>query len=188
MPTAHEDIIDALLAQHQQIKVLFVQVESSSGDHKQQLFADLVGLLAVHESVEESLVHPLARRKLDDGDAVVEPRLAEEQEAKTALANLYDLGTDHPEFNNQLIALRDAVAAHAEAEEDLEFGRLRDVVEEDQLQRMRSVMAVAARLAPTRPHPDVPPTPAANLLVGTPLAVFDRVRDALRNATAEATS
>jgi hypothetical protein len=142
----------------------------------------------VHESVEETLVHPLARLKLDDGDAIIEPRLAEEDDAKAALARLYDLGTDHPEFNGQLVALRDAVTAHAEAEEELEFAELRDVVKDDQLERMRHVMTVAAGLAPTRPHPDIPSNPAANLLVGTPVAVFDRVRDAIRNATAEAAS
>jgi hemerythrin superfamily protein len=188
MPTANEDIIDALLADHQQIKLLFAQVETATGEYKQQLFADLVRLLAVHESVEEQLVHPLARRKLNDGDAIIGPRLAEEDDAKAALADLYDLGTDHPDFNSRLVALRDAVSAHAEAEEELEFGQLREVVKEDQLERMRQVMTVAAGLASTRPHPDVPSNPAANLLVGTPMAVFDRVRDAVHNATAEVTS
>jgi hemerythrin superfamily protein len=188
MPTANEDIIDALLADHQQIKLLFAQVEATTGEHKQQLFADLVRLLAVHESVEEQLVHPLARKKLDDGDAIIDPRLAEEDDAKAALADLYDLGAGHPEFNSRLVALRDAVSAHAEHEEELEFGPLRDVAREDQLERMRQVMTVAAGLAPPRPHPDIPSSATANLLVGAPIAVFDRVRDAVRNATAEITS
>jgi hemerythrin superfamily protein len=181
--TTSEDVIDQLMAQHQQIKLLFAQVESARGEHRQQLFADLVGLLAVHESVEETLVHPLARRELSGGEPVVTARLAEEQDAKTALARLYDLGVDDPAFDAELVALRDAVTAHAEAEEELEFIRLREVVEPDRLARMVSAMKAAAAMSPTRPHPGVPPNPAANLLLGAPLAVFDRVRDALREAT-----
>jgi hypothetical protein len=182
MPTAQEDILDTLLAHHAQIKLLFAHTEAAIGEHKEQLFQELVALLAIHESVEELLVHPLAEQRLPDGETVVPARLAEEQDAKQALARLYDLGVTDPQFHAELLALRDAVAAHAEAEELLEFGRLRDVVDADQLQRMRSAMTVVAALAPTPPHPDVPSTPLANLLLGAPLAVFDRVRDALRDA------
>jgi hemerythrin superfamily protein len=182
MPAAAEDIVDSLLAQHQQIKVLFAQVDSARGEHKEQLFHELVGLLAVHESVEETLVHPMAEDKLDDGEEVVGARLAEEQEAKEALARLYDLGVTHPDFPTELASLRDAVTAHAEAEEELEFQRLREVVEPAKLQQMTEAMSAAAALSPTRPHPDAPSGPAANVLLGPPLAVFDRVRDALRDA------
>jgi hypothetical protein len=179
MATAQEDIIDTLLAHHQQIKLLFGAVEATTGDHKQQLFEELVALLAVHEGVEETLIHPLAEENLPKGEATVSARLAEEQDAKEALARLYDLGIGHPQFDLDLATLRDAVAAHAESEELLEFGQLREVVDADQLVRMRSALAVAATLTP---HPDAPATASANPLRGAPLAVFDNVRDALREA------
>jgi len=182
MHTAQEDIIDTLLAHHQQIKLLFGTVQSATGDHKQQLFEELVALLAVHEGVEATLIHPLAAEKLPEGESVVSARLGEEQDAKEGLAKLYDLGTGHPQFDLELATLRDAVAAHAELEELLEFGQLREVVDADQLVRMRAALAVAAALTPTHPLPDGAATPGANPLRGTPLAVFDRVRDALRDA------
>ncbi|GAA1781851.1 hemerythrin domain-containing protein [Luedemannella flava] len=183
MQATSQDIVDTLLAQHQQIKTLFAQVQSATGEPKEELFHELVALLAVHESVEESLVHPLAEDKLPDGGDVVPARLAEEQEAKEALAALYDLGVAHPEFDPRLAALRDAVTAHAEAEEAFEFIRLREVVDPDRLVTMASAMTAVAAMSPTRPHPGVPANPAANLLLGPPLAVFDRVRDAVRDAT-----
>ena len=182
MPTSNEDIIDRLLAQHEQIKLLFGQLATATGATKQRLFESLVALLAVHESVEESLVHPLARMKLSDADAVVDGRLAEEQEAKQALAGLYDRGVEDPAFDGELSQLRDAVAAHALAEEQLEFAGLREVMDGDELRRMRSVMNAAEALVPTRPHPGVSSDALANLLLGPPLAVFDRVRDAIREA------
>src|SRR3954447_11776365 len=136
MRSTNEDIIDTLLAQHHQLKVLFAQVDGAHGEHKERLFEELVGLLAVHESVEETVVHPLAKDELPDGDTVVAPRLEEEQDAKAELARLYDIGVHAPEFRAGLAALRDAVQAHAEAEEALEFVRLREVVEPERLTRM----------------------------------------------------
>ena len=71
-------------------------MRAAEATQQQELFEDLVRLLAVHESAEEEVVHPTARRKLDHGDEVVESRLHEEDEAKRALTELYDLGVEHP--------------------------------------------------------------------------------------------
>jgi len=182
MTPANEDVVELLLSHHQQIKLLFGQLDKATGEARQRTFEQLVGLLAVHESVEEELVHPMARRELDDGDSVVDARLGEEQEAKRALDELYELGIDHADFGVKLAALRDAVTAHAEAEEAFEFRRLQAVVDPDQLTRMAAAARFAATAAPTRPHPGVPTSAVANLLLGPPLAVFDRVRDGLREA------
>jgi hypothetical protein len=95
--------------------------------------------------VEETLVHPLAERRLDDGEAVVRARLSEEQDAKEALARLHDLGVAHPDFNTELVALRDAVTAHAEAEEEVEFVRLREVIDEGQLMSMGDALRDAMK-------------------------------------------
>jgi hypothetical protein len=37
-------------------------------------------------------------------------------------------------------------------------------------------------MAPTRPHPHAPSSATGNLIVGPPLAVFDRIRDAIRDS------
>src|SRR4051812_44730692 len=126
MATAQDqDVVDLLLEQHDQIKALFSQLETAQAPAKQELFEDLVRLLAVHESAEEEVIHPTARRKLDDGDQVVDARLHEEDEAKHVLAELYDMGVDHPEFDAKLAALGQAVIQHATSEESEEFLRLR---------------------------------------------------------------
>jgi hemerythrin superfamily protein len=177
-----QDVVDVLLAQHGQIKELFGQISEATGDRKRELFNELVRLLAVHETVEEELVHPLARRKVDGGQTVVEARLEEEEQAKHALAELYDLGPDHADFDARLGRLRDAVTEHADHEEREEFSSLRKNVEPDRLRRMAGAMRIAEKLAPTRPHPNSPESAIGNMMVGPPMALFDRVRDALREA------
>jgi hypothetical protein len=179
--TQEQDVVDLLLEQHDQIRSLFSQVQSAHGETKRELFEDLVRLLAVHESAEEEIVHPFARRKLEDGDAVVDARLQEEDEAKHVLAELYDIGVDHPEFDMKFAALSMSVNEHALHEENEEFLHLRQTVEPDKLRRMAGALKAAEATAPTRPHPNAPESATGNVLAGPPMAIFDRVRDTIRD-------
>jgi hemerythrin superfamily protein len=176
-----QDVVDLLLDQHQQVKSLFRQLATAQGGQKRELFEDLVRLLAVHESAEEEVVHPVARRKIDAGDQVVDQRLQEEDEAKHVLAELYDLGVDHPQFDSKLATFAEAVVEHATHEENEEFAYLRQSVPAEQLRRMAGALKAAEATAPTRPHPAAGESAPANLLAGPPLAVFDRVRDSVRD-------
>jgi hypothetical protein len=45
---------------------------------------------------------------------------------------------------------------------------------------MAGAVRAAEAAAPTRPHPAAGESAAANALAGPPLAVFDRIRDAVR--------
>ncbi|HEX5540582.1 MAG TPA: hemerythrin domain-containing protein [Micromonospora sp.] len=180
MTTAQkQDVVDFLKSQHEQIKSLFSQVKSAQGTEKRERFQELVRLLAVHESAEEQIVHPEARAAA--GDQVVDARLHEEHEAKHALAELYDMGVDHPQFDSKLDMLAKAVIEHAEREEREEFPKLRERVSANRLQQMTEAVGAAEQMAPTRPHPKAGESATANMLAGPPLAVFDRARDAIRD-------
>jgi hemerythrin superfamily protein len=174
-----QDVVDLLLDQHSQIKSLFQRVSLARGDHRRDLFEDLVRLLAVHESAEEQVVHPRARAQV--GDAVVEERLHEEDLAKQAVAELWDRGVTDPEFGDRLVVLAQAVIDHAVHEETAEFPVLRQNLSDGQLRRMAGAVRAAEAVAPTRPHPRAGESATANLLTGPPLAVFDRTRDAVRD-------
>src|SRR5205814_7092670 len=140
------------------------------GEAKRELFEDLVRLLAVHETAEETVVHPAARRKIESGEEVVEQRLEEEDRAKKELADLYDLGVDSPEFDARLEKFAAEVIDHASKEESEEFLRLRASVDADMLRRMAGALKAAEKAAPTRPHKAAPESAAGNLLAGPPIA------------------
>ncbi|MCW2641547.1 MAG: hemerythrin [Dactylosporangium sp.] len=176
-----QDVVDVLFEQHIQIKSLFSQVAAAQGARKRELFEDLVRLLAVHESAEEEVVHPAARHNIEGGDQVVDGRLHEEHEAKQALSELYDLGVDHPEFDTRLAVLAEAVITHATHEENAEFAFLRQNIPAEKLRRMAGALRAAEATAPTRPHPGAGESATANLLAGPPIAVFDRIRDGVRD-------
>jgi hemerythrin superfamily protein len=178
--TRDEDVVELLIDQHNQIRKMFSDMERAQGDRKRGLFEDLVRLLAIHETAEEQVVHPVARRVVEVGEAVVDRRLAEEDQAKHMLALLYDLGLDHPEFGPRFKKLTESVLEHADREEMDEFWYLRDTVDADTLKRMADAVRAAERTVPVRPHPRTAELAVGNILVGPPLAVFARMRDAMR--------
>lgn len=172
------DVVDFLVGQHKQIKSLFSETLDSSGKEREKAFIELRRLLAVHETAEEEVVHPRAKRKIPDGDKVVGKRLEEEHEAKTVLGELEKLDIDADEFTKQLQKLRDAVLDHADHEEKDEFSKLEEALDDKELERMGRAAKLAESMAPTRPHAGVE-SQAANLMAGPFAAMVDRARDAI---------
>jgi hemerythrin superfamily protein len=172
------DVVSFLKAQHEQIKGLFEQVLKSTGSEREQAFLELRRLLAVHETAEEEIVHPRAKRELSDGESVVSARLQEEHQAKEVLAELEKLDVESTEFETKFRKFQQDVVAHAEAEEHQEFEKLQDELDDGQLERMRNAVRLAEAMAPTRPHPGVESAPA-NLLAGPFATMLDRARDAI---------
>lgn len=180
-PAAGEDVVALLVRQHGQIHSLFDEVRLSGGEDRKDAFHRLVRLLAVHETAEEEIVHPLARGAFEGGDDVVQERLAEENAAKEMLASLDGMDTGDPKFMPMLLSLRDAVLVHARAEERYEFAQLRRTASPARLMAMAKAVRAAEKTAPTRPHPGVE-SASANMLLGPMAALVDRTRDAIRQA------
>lgn len=175
------DVVDLLLAQHARIEEQFLLVIGAQGKDRQEAFDDLVRLLAVHETAEEEVVHPLSRTIADDGDGIVDERLREERQAKEMLKELVDADVDSDGFETSLLLLRNAVLIHARHEERYEFPQLRAKVPADRLHGLAGVVRAAEAVAPTRPHPGAE-SATANLVAGPVLAVADRARDLVRKA------
>ncbi|MGR6974805.1 hemerythrin domain-containing protein [Streptomyces cynarae] len=175
------DVIALLMRQHGDIRNLFDEVEQSAGEERRDAFRRLVRLLAVHETAEEEVVHPFARRALSGGDQVVDDRLAEERAAKETLSDLDTMDTDDPEFLPRLRALRADVQEHARAEERYEFTHIRRTADATTLAAMANVIKVAEAVAPTRPHPGAE-SAVANVALGPVAALMDRTKDAVRKA------
>jgi hemerythrin superfamily protein len=178
-PARERDVIALLMAEHGEIRNLFDEVESTSGDRRRDAFERLVRLLAAHETAEEQVVHPFVRRTVVGGAAIVDERLQEEREAKEVLSRLEAMDPEDPKFLPELLGLRASVMAHARAEERYEFTHLRRMNSDARLEAMARSVRAAQMLAPTHPHPGVE-SAAANYFIGPFAALADRARDALR--------
>jgi hemerythrin superfamily protein len=172
------DVVKFLVGQHEQIKSAFAETLAASGKDREHAFVALRRLLAVHETAEEEVVHPRAKRKIANGDKIVGERLHEEHEAKTVLSELEKLDVDDQSFTDTLTKLRDAVVQHAEHEEKEEFAKLEQELGSEELERMGRAAKLAEAIARTRPHAGVE-SQVANLLVGPFAAMLDRARDTI---------
>ncbi|HEY3723291.1 MAG TPA: hemerythrin domain-containing protein [Acidimicrobiia bacterium] len=175
------DVIDAILEDHRRIKELMSEVDAAPPDGRDEPFQRLVAMLAVHETAEEEVVHPLAR-KASGGDAIVEARLAEEAKGKEALARLEKTGPQRADFDELFEQLRDDVLAHAEHEETEEHPKLREATDAQRRRDLTRIFRAAESTAPTHGHAHAPESATGNMLVGPFVAIADRARDAIRKA------
>ncbi|OBA59462.1 hemerythrin [Mycobacterium sp. 1100029.7] len=177
-----DEVVAFLKAQHNLIEDMFDEVlHATDPQAREEPFIALRQLLAVHETAEEMVVHPRVRREADAGDAVVDPRLKEEHEAKELLSHIEKLDVTSQEFIDELLKLREAVLNHAEQEENDEFPYLERELDTDDLKRMTTAVRAAQAIAPTRPHPGVE-SAKLNFAVGPFASMLDRARDAIRQA------
>jgi hemerythrin superfamily protein len=178
-----DDVVKFLKDQHNLIKDMFDEVFSASDPKaREKAFIDLRKLLAVHETAEEMIVHPRARREVAHGDEVVDSRLKEEHTAKEQLSKLESMDVSSKEFIKELTKFRDAVVDHAEHEENEEFNKLQRNLDADDRERMAKAVLAVEAIAPTRPHPGVE-SAKMNFAAGPFASMLDRARDVLEEAT-----
>lgn len=178
------DIIDLIKQDHDEIRRLFAQLESSAPEDRGGLFAHIVPELARHEAAEEAIVHPTLRHEARE-EAAADEIVEQEQHAEELMADMEDLDPTSDEFLARFRELRDDVVEHARYEEDIEHPRLRELVEEARLVEMAEGFRRVKQVAPTRPHPSASNAPEAQLTLGPIVGVFDRARDAVRDALSE---
>jgi hemerythrin superfamily protein len=179
-----QDIVDAVLQDHERFRRLFADFRQATGGQGSEVWQALVRGLAVHETAEEEIVYPQVRRFVDGGDDIVEERLAEEDQGKKELAELEELGADAPEFESRVRQFMEKVLSHAEAEEREELPELRTAADDDSRRRMAKIYHTAKSVAPTHAHKMAPESATGNVLIGPVVALMDRVRDAIRDAMA----
>jgi hemerythrin superfamily protein len=177
-----EEVVAFLKAQHNLIEDMFDEVlYASDPEAREKPFQELRQLLAVHETAEEMVVHPRARREADAGNSIVDARLKEEHEAKELLSEIEKLDITSKQFINEMTKLRGAVLEHAQLEEGEEFPVLQREVDADDLKRMGAAVRAAQAIAPTRPHPGVE-SAKLNFAVGPFASLLDRARDVIERA------
>ncbi|MEY2397739.1 MAG: hypothetical protein QOJ00_913 [Actinomycetota bacterium] len=174
-----------LRERHEQIKQLFQEVLDLTGDERAEAFDCLRATLAVHETVEEMFVHPLAREIGPEAEAVARARIEEEQQATQMLSDLEHLGVEGDQFATRLVMFRHAVIEHAEAEENELFPLIEGNCSQEDLKALGDSIITAEQIAPTHAHPHTPKNPAVLMLTGPFVAMVDHARDHFRKLRVE---
>ncbi len=175
--------LELLGRDHDDVRRLLDALEQSvladAGQVSEGLVAQLVIAESGHEAVEEQYFWPLVRRRVQDGPRLAGQAVSQEQESGQVLELLEKHGPGHPEFPARLRQFIAIGRAHIEFEETQVWPWVRLALSEQELGDLGAQLEQGKRLAPTRPHPNMPCTPEV-LKVAAPIAgAADRIRDAL---------
>lgn len=177
-----KDILDLIQEDHVRFRRLFAEVNEASADDRPEIFRHLVSELARHEAAEEAVIHPTLRDDVPDGEAEAASLLSEESAAEQLLADVEELDASSTDFVPRFQQLERAVLTHANHEEAEEHPRIREHVDLDRRQDMGATFERLKQVGPTHPHPKTPQNPAVRAAVGPLAGLFDRARDAVREA------
>lgn len=147
MAISVEEVRYTLTEQHRRIKTLMEDVLDQEGQGREEAFTHLRRFLAAHEAAEEECMHFPAIEELDGQSPEVVQRVEEEEQAGRAITELEQLGTASAEFPAKFEQFRQAVIAHAEAEEHEELPRLVKSFDDGEVARLQEALLLVPDLA-----------------------------------------
>jgi hemerythrin superfamily protein len=162
---------------HVELDRLLHELEGSTGRAQEEVLTRIDRLVFSHAFAEETVLWPVVRRVLPDGDAITRQVEIEHQEVNELVAALEEGGLDSPERPARLARLVEVLREDVRDEEDVMFPRLQERLDPAELRRLGRRWEVMRRVSPTRPHPTVSRRPPGNALSGLPLSLLDRSRD-----------
>lgn len=146
---AAPDLPDALTGQQERIERQFQLTLAAAGEERHLAYGELAWLIAVHETIEEEIVHPLTHH-LDPAAHLAEHLLDDERRISEAIEDTTRTdaaaglgGTDG------LAALHDLLTAHIRRETREEFPLLRAAVAAAELRELGDLVHAAAAQAAT---------------------------------------
>jgi hypothetical protein len=175
------DIVDVLLVEHDDLRRLLTEVESTAPAERAGPFRELVARLASHEAAEEAVVHRALRDEVPDGGEVAAEVLAEEAASERLLATMEDMDPASEDFAAAFATLRTEVLSHAAHEEAEEFPLLREHLSPLRRDELGELFVTLRDAGPTHPHPHTPQLPEIRAAAGPIVGFFDRARDAVRD-------
>lgn len=113
------DAFSMLIDDHREVDRLFQEFEQS-GDYG--IAKKICEELTMHATLEEELIYPLYRSKVETMGADEARR--EHQEAKDIIARIESLGPDDPDLRSAMEELKQSVQHHVEEEENDLFPRM----------------------------------------------------------------
>src|SRR5436190_11166806 len=182
MADQQRDVIEVLEQDHREVEEMFSELESLQGASREEdkarrkAVTEQVTIELVRHSVaEEVLVYPMVEREVSAEEA--EHAREEHAEAEETLQQLEKLDADDPSFDEELARLMAEIRHHIQDEEGQMFAHMRQVIDAEELRKLGGRVEAFKKVAPTRPHPNVPNTPLPRLAAGPAASLFDRMRD-----------
>jgi Hemerythrin HHE cation binding domain len=182
MAEQQRDVIEVLEHDHREVEEMFAELESLRGasteearSRRKSLTEQVTIELVRHSVAEEVLVYPQVEKQVSAEEA--EHAREEHAEAEETLHRLEKLDADDAAFDEELATLMAEIRHHIADEEGQMFTHMRQVIDADELQKLGGRVEAFKKVAPTRPHPNVPNERLPRMAAGPAASLFDRMRD-----------
>ena len=164
-------------ADHVRLDELLQALDRTAGDAQDEVLLRIDRLVFPHAFAEESVLWPVLRRVVADGDAWTLEVEREHQEVNALVTRLEGLAHDDPDRRGVLARLVEVLREDVRDEEDELFPRLQEALSPQRLRLLGIAWEAVRRVAPTRAHPVVARRPPGNAIAAVPLTLIDRARD-----------
>ena len=164
---------------HAALDGLLERVRTTAADEQDEVLLRIARLVFPHAYAEETVLWPVIRAVLPDGEPLTLRVEQEHQEINELFSTLERTPHSDPRraaLVEQIVAL---LRQDVRDEEDLLLPRLQAALTAQQLRRLGITWELVRRTSPTRPHAVVSRRPPGNVLAALPLTVLDRSRDRL---------
>jgi hemerythrin superfamily protein len=149
------DVLELLEAQHQEVDVLFEQIEQGEGNRR-ALLIELADKLAAHAAVEEKIFYPAVMAK--ETNTLLHESVEEHLAIKRVLADLIQRDLDDDTFKAKISVLKEEVSHHAHKEEEKKlFPLVKAMFSSDERAALgNEVLVMFEDLMMGAPHKSVP--------------------------------
>jgi hypothetical protein len=162
---------------HVELGRLLRRLESAAPREQPAVLLRMYRLVFPHAFAEESVLWPVIRRILPDGEVLTLQVEVEHQRINQMVTRLERLKPGSPEHRRLLPELVTLLREDVRDEEDELLPRLQSSLAPTQLRLLGLAWELVRRIAPTRAHPIVSRRPPGNVLAALPLSLLDRSRD-----------
>ena len=174
------DVIELLEHDHREVEQMFAEYEQATSKEQKETLRDRIIIeLVRHSEAEEQAVYPLIRKRIDNGDQIIEHEIDEHSKAERIMKELDKMSADDPQFGVLMTQLMTAIKEHVAEEENDVFPQFRTKVDADELNKLGETVERLKKIVPTHPHPMAPDHPPFNALLGPGAGLVDRLRDML---------
>ncbi|MFG2466124.1 hemerythrin domain-containing protein [Streptomyces canus] len=155
----------------------------AESEDRERVLQETVQLVFSHAFAEETVLWPAVRRSVADGHELTLRVEEEHQQINDLVADIERLSPGSPEREEKVRRVFALIRQDIRDEEDLVLPRLQEALPAAQLRRLGTAWDTVRRSAPTHPHPVIPRRPSGNAVLGVPLGLYDRMRDAFGLST-----
>ncbi|MFF0006432.1 hemerythrin domain-containing protein [Streptomyces tibetensis] len=149
----------------------------ADGEERERVLVEVVQLVFSHAFAEETVLWPVVRRSVADGEDLTSRVEEEHQQINDLVADIEPLSPGSPEREEKVERVFALIRQDIRDEEDLLLPRLQGALDAVRLRRLGTAWEAVRRSAPTHPHPIVPRRPPGNALLAVPLSLYDRIRE-----------